>query len=59
MSKKTNQLDEDERADKTASGTCEEDQKTRGYYYDDAHGYQKYEPDDDEAEDGSKDEDAE
>ena len=27
-----------------------EDQKERGYYYDDAHGYEVYEPDDDEKE---------
>lgn len=26
----------------------EEDQEKRGYYYDDAHGYEKYEPEDDE-----------
>jgi hypothetical protein len=29
-------------------GAVEEDQKERGYYYDDAHGYEQYEP---EAED--------
>jgi hypothetical protein len=27
-----------------------EDQKKRGYYYDDAHGYEVYEPDEDEEE---------
>ena len=28
--------------------TVEQDQKERGYYYDDAHGYEKYEPEEDE-----------
>ena len=27
-------------------GTVAEDQKERGYYYDDAHGYEEYEPED-------------
>lgn len=32
-----------------------EDQRTRGYYYDDAHGYEKYEPEkDDEIDDLDK-----
>jgi hypothetical protein len=33
-------------------GTVEEDQKERGYYYDDAHGYEEFDPDveDDDAE---------
>lgn len=35
-----------------------EDQRTRGYYYDDAHGYEKYEPEkDDEIDDLDKDAD--
>ncbi len=36
-----------------SDGAAEEDQKERGYYYDDAHGYEKYEPEaecDDDAE---------
>ena len=34
------------------SSTWEADQKRREYYYDDAHGYEKYEPEnDDEGED--------
>ncbi len=32
-----------------------EDQQKRGYYYDDAHGYEKYEPEKDEEEDKSND----
>ena len=32
-------------------GKVAEDQKERGYYYDDAHGYEKYEPDEPEEED--------
>lgn len=31
-------------------GTAAEDQKERGYYYDDAHGYEKYEPEDEKEE---------
>jgi len=31
--------------------TVSEDQKERGYYYDDAHGYEKYEPEDELEED--------
>ncbi len=29
-------------------GTVAEDQKERGYYYDDAHGYEEYEPEEEE-----------
>ena len=29
-------------------GTVAEDQKDREYYYDDAHGYEEYDPEDDE-----------
>jgi len=32
-----------------------EDQQKRGYYYDDAHGYETYEPGKDEEDDQSKD----
>ncbi|MBK7393913.1 MAG: hypothetical protein IPI64_11545 [Chloracidobacterium sp.] len=32
-----------------------EDQQKRGYYYDDAHGYEKYEPEKDEEDDQSDD----
>lgn len=31
-------------------GTVEEDQKERGYYYDDAHGYEDFDPDEEEDE---------
>ena len=31
-------------------GTVEEDQKERGYYYDDAHGYEEYDPEEDREE---------
>jgi hypothetical protein len=31
-------------------GTWAEDQKDRGYYYDDAHGYEEYRPEGDEDE---------
>ncbi|MEQ1921468.1 MAG: hypothetical protein ABL952_03065 [Pyrinomonadaceae bacterium] len=30
------------------SSNWSDDQQTRGYYYDDAHGYEKYEPEKDE-----------
>jgi len=29
-------------------GTWEEDQKERDYYYDDSHGYEEFDPEDDE-----------
>ena len=29
-------------------GSVEEDQKEHGYYYDDAHGYKEYEPEEEE-----------
>lgn len=32
-----------------------EDQKERGYYYDDAHGYEAFDPDKDDAEDEEDD----
>ena len=35
---------------KKKDGTVAEDQDERGYYYDDAHGYEQYEPEDDEPE---------
>ena len=35
-------------------GTWAEDQKDRGYYYDDSHGYQEYEPESDEDECGEE-----
>ncbi len=31
-------------------GTVAEEQKERGYYYDDAHGYEQYEPEEEESE---------
>ena len=39
--------DEKDVRDKASWG---EDQKERGYYYDDAHGYEVYKPDEDEKE---------
>lgn len=33
--------------DAQEDGSIVEDQNSRGYYYDDAHGYQTYNPDDD------------
>jgi hypothetical protein len=40
-----------------AADTWEADQAKREYYYDDAHGYEKYDPDaDDDAEPKEKDE---
>ncbi len=32
--------------DKCEDGSLEEEQKERPYYYDDAHGYEEYEPED-------------
>jgi len=36
--------------------TWAEDQQNRGYYYDDSTGYESYEPDDDESEEGVEEE---
>jgi hypothetical protein len=36
------------------SDTWSEDQKDHGYYYDDAHGYEKYEPEEEEEDAGSE-----
>ena len=42
----------DEKEDEKPDGSIwEENQKRREYYYDDAHGYEVYKPDDDEKED--------
>ena len=30
------------------TGTLSDDQQNRGYYYDDAHGYEKFDPDEDD-----------
>ena len=38
-------------AEEQDTSTWEADQKRREYYYDDAHGYEIYEPDEDEKED--------
>jgi hypothetical protein len=46
--KENEKCDEPEQDD---ASTWEQDQKERGYYYDDAHGYEKYEPELDEEED--------
>jgi hypothetical protein len=34
-----------DRADESEKSTWAEDQKERGYYYDDSHGYEVYDPD--------------
>ena len=39
---------EDSEKDANDKASWGEDQKERGYYYDDAHGYEVYTPDDDE-----------
>ncbi len=36
---------------KKKDGKVAEDQKERGYYYDDAHGYEEYEPEEEPEED--------
>lgn len=35
-------------------GTVAEDQKDRGYYYDDAHGYEEYDPEEEDEGEGEK-----
>ena len=45
------QKDKPVEPDKKDRSNWSEDQQTRGYYYDDAHGYEKYEPEKDEGED--------
>ena len=39
-----------ENQSKKKDGTAADDQKERGYYYDDAHGYENYEPEEEEEE---------
>lgn len=39
-----------ERPKQEKKGTAEEDQKERGYYYDDAHGYEQFDPEAEDAE---------
>ncbi|MEP6789483.1 MAG: hypothetical protein ABJB40_13675 [Acidobacteriota bacterium] len=41
---------DDHEKDARDKASWSEDQKERGYYYDDAHGYEVYEPDEDEKE---------
>jgi len=36
-------------------GTVAKDQKERGYYYDDAHGYEEYDPEEEDDDDKEKD----
>ena len=45
---KENEAPDEETEDKQDS--WEEDQKRRSYYYDDAHGYESYDPEDEEKE---------
>ena len=46
----------DEKRDSVAKDNWADDQKQRGYYYDDAHGYKEFDPeqDDDEESDGEE-----
>ena len=41
----------DKPQDSDAADTWADDQQKRGYYYDDAHGYETFDPDDDDATD--------
>jgi len=41
-------------AEKGEQGTWAEDIRERGYYYDDSHGYEKYDPEDDDVDEESK-----
>ena len=41
---------EKDKKDTLDKASWSEDQKERGYYYDDAHGYEVYKPDEDEKE---------
>ncbi len=54
----TDQAKPDESVQKKPKPTdnWEEDQQERGYYYDDSHGYETYDPDEDE--EGSEEEKA-
>ena len=50
------QKDKPAKSDERDRSSWSEDQQKRGYYYDDAHGYEKYEPEtDDEIDDKSED----
>jgi hypothetical protein len=48
MPQKTNFEDDCDASHEVEDQTWKGDQDRRGYYYDDAHGYQKYEPETDE-----------
>lgn len=47
---KVNKETIEENCDRKESGMWAEDQKRRSYYYDDAHGYEVYDPENDEDE---------
>lgn len=49
MPKEKREIEKDKN-DELEKSSWGEDQKTREYYYDDAHGYEVYKPDDDENE---------
>jgi hypothetical protein len=46
----------DEKRDSVAKDNWADDQKQRGYYYDDAHGYEEFDPERADAEEGDQDE---
>ena len=48
-------VEEEPAQDPPAKETWEEDQRKHRYYYDDAHGYEIYDPDDEEESDEDED----
>ena len=49
------QKDKPAKVDEKDRSNWSDDQQKRGYYYDDAHGYEKYEPDTEDEEEQPKD----
>jgi hypothetical protein len=53
MSRKPKEKEADEKTPECGEGSSwAEDQKERDYYYDDSHGYETFDPEADESEDG-------
>lgn len=49
MQKKPKESDESDEEKEGKEDSWKEDQKHRGYYYDDAYGYEAFDPEDEEA----------
>ena len=59
MPREPNSIDKQESETEALTQTWEDDQHRRGYYYDDAHGYETFDPDEEDAVDKGDDDDLE